>query len=150
MGDLSKNYVINLPKMNAGLVGCRHRLDILEATSPNGAYATSQGLGITGGQSCVSTADYDNSTREVERTFVELRASIDNNGLSSLSTDPRIERVFERLGELEGRVTEEAFSMGSYVFCSLTEVAKWIVTEKVPMAGVFWDLFSFLVCMKPK
>jgi hypothetical protein len=82
----------------------------------------------------------------VERTFVELRASIDNNGSSSLSTDPQIERVLERLGEPEGRVTGEAFSMGSYVFCSRTEVA----TEKVPTAGVFWDLFSVLVCMKPK
>jgi hypothetical protein len=86
----------------------------------------------------------------VERTFVELGASIDNNGSSSLSTDPRIERVLERLGELEGRVTGEAFSMGSYVFCSHMEVAEWIVTKKVPTAGVFWDLFSVLVCMKPK
>jgi hypothetical protein len=40
--------------------------------------------------------------------------------------------------------------MGSYVFCSHTEVAEWIVAEKVPTAGVFWNLFSVLVCMKPK
>jgi hypothetical protein len=35
LGDLSKHYVINLPKMNSGLVGCQQRLDILEGNTGN-------------------------------------------------------------------------------------------------------------------
>jgi hypothetical protein len=150
LGDLSKNYIINLPKMNTGLVGCRQHLDILEGSPPNGFPSMLNGTGGTGGQSYVDKTDFDASKREVERTLVELHSSLAGIDSSSLSTDPRIEKVLERLGELEGRVTGEAFSMGSYVFCSHTEVAEWIVSEKVPTAGVFWDLFSTLVCMKPK
>jgi hypothetical protein len=32
----------------------------------------------------------------------------------------------------------------------MTEVADYLQGQKVPSGGVFWDLFSILVCMKPK
>jgi hypothetical protein len=151
LGDLSKNYFVNLPKMNAGgLVGCRTRLDILEGTGPPSRIsAVVDGFGGIRNQSFVLQADFNDTKRDLETTFVELRNTIAESG-GSASSDPRIGKVLERLGDLEGRVTGEAFSMGSYVFCSCTEVADWIVAEQVPTAGVFWDLFSVLVSMKPK
>jgi hypothetical protein len=32
----------------------------------------------------------------------------------------------------------------------MTKVADWLVAQQVPSGGVFWDLFSVLVSMKPK
>jgi hypothetical protein len=126
------------------------RFDILEGSPPNGIPLMLNGMGGTGSHSYIVKTDFDDTKREVEKMSVELRTSIAGIGSSSFSTDPRIARVLERLGELEGRVTGEAFSLGSKTHSSHTEVAEWIVTEKVPTAGVFWDLFSVLVCMKLK
>ena len=64
--------------------------------------------------------------------------------------DDKVDKTIQRLGEIEGRVTGESYADGGFVFCSMTEVADWLVAQKVPSGGVFWDLFSVLVCMNPK
>jgi hypothetical protein len=84
------------------------------------------------------------------KKFQTVRDAMAMLGVGVGGSNPRLSKALERLGALEGRVIREAFAVGSYVFCLQTEVAKWIVNEKVPSAGVFWDLFSVLVCMKPK
>jgi hypothetical protein len=162
--------------MNTGLVACRTRLDALEnAPSGLGSGAFGSGLGSgasgniglgsapfaglntgggVGGQSYVIQMDINTAKADIEAGFQTLKASMASLGASLGSGggghDPRLTKALERLGDLEGCVTGEAFAMGNYVFCSRTEVAEWIVNKKVPSAGVFWDLFSVLVCMKPK
>ncbi len=59
--------------------------------------------------------------------------------LDILSTE-----ILERLGDLEARSSGEGFASGDHVFNSETSVSKWLVAEKVPNAGCFWDLFSVL------
>jgi hypothetical protein len=44
----------------------------------------------------------------------------------------------------------KSFPKGIFVFCSMTKIGDWLAAKKVPSGDVFWDLFSILVCMKPK
>lgn len=61
------------------------------------------------------------------------------------NNEPRLDKALKCLEELEDWVTAKAFAMGSYVFCSNTEVANWITSQEVPTTGVFWDIFSVVV-----
>jgi hypothetical protein len=76
---------------------------------------------------------------------------IQNGGAGGFGAmEDNTEKVIKCLGEIEGWVTGESYSEGGFVFCLIAEVADWLVGEKVPSVGVFWDLFSVLVSMKPK
>lgn len=131
-------------------------MDALERNLPAlgqvhfGNLGSTAGGGI-GGQSFVIQTDFAISKADVESRLQILSDSVAVLGSGSGGgADPRLTKALERLGDLEGCVTREAFAMGRYVFCSCTEVAEWIVKEKVPSVGVFWDLFNILVCMKLK
>jgi hypothetical protein len=77
LGDLMKNYSLNLPKMNAGLIGVRLRLDMLENNgSSNGLGSGLNLAGGTGNQSYVIQSDINDTKRDLETTFLELRNSI--------------------------------------------------------------------------
>lgn len=41
-------------------------------------------------------------------------------------------------------------NQGEYIFTSEIDVGIWIEKHHVPSIGMFWDIFSVLVCMKPK
>jgi hypothetical protein len=71
-----------------------------------------------------------------------------NGGHAALNS--KVDNAMLRLGEIEGRVTGESYAEGGHEFSSMSEVGDWLVKEKKPSGGVFWDLFSILVCMKPK
>jgi hypothetical protein len=62
----------------------------------------------------------------------------------------KVNKTLKPLGKIEGRATGESFAMNRLTFCSRSEVANWLVAEKVPSCGFFWDLFSVMVSMKPK
>jgi hypothetical protein len=81
--------------------------------------------------------------------FVNTELNKNRNG-GHANLDRKLDKVMLRLGEIEGRVTGESYAESDQVFSSMTEVGDWLVKEKVPSGGVFWDLFSVLVCMKPK
>jgi hypothetical protein len=159
LSRLATSWKANLPKMNEGLVACRGRLDALERNQPAvtsglGAFSSNFGAGLgLEVQSYVIQCDFNDLKRDHDNDIREMKAlisSLGGAGAAGSAPDPRLDRVLERLGELEGRVTGEAFTMGNFVFCSRTEVADWIVATKVPTAEIFWDLFSVLVCMKPE
>jgi hypothetical protein len=64
---------------------------------------------------------------------------------------------FEWLDEMESRVSraearggEEMFELGEYTFGSFEDFGKWVLKEQVPTSGIFWDIFSVLVNMRPK
>jgi hypothetical protein len=52
--------------------------------------------------------------------------------------------------EMEDRLSDTGFKLDEFHFGSKAELRKFIVEEKVATAGLFWDLFSILVVMKPK
>jgi hypothetical protein len=47
-------------------------------------------------------------------------------------------------------VTDFGFELDDFHFGSKAELRKFVVDEKVPSAGLFWDLFSDMVVMEPK
>jgi hypothetical protein len=52
--------------------------------------------------------------------------------------------------EMEDRVTDSGFELDDFHFGSKAELRKFVVDEKVPSCGLFWDLFSVMVVMEPK
>jgi hypothetical protein len=55
-----------------------------------------------------------------------------------------------KLKEMEGRVTDSSFRLNQYAFSSFIEVKTWCEDNSVLTFGIFWDLFSVLVVMRPK
>jgi hypothetical protein len=62
----------------------------------------------------------------------------------------KVDKALKHLGEIEGRVTGESFSMSNQTFCSKSKVADWLISNKVPSCSFFWDILSVMVSMKPK
>jgi hypothetical protein len=128
LDELSKSYILNLPKMNHGLIGsCNRLLDILEArpaglgTVVGGISSVGTSVFGTAGQSYLCQSDFNNTKIDFEIKARNLRDSIAAIGCMGGNDDPRVDKALGHLGELDGRVTrEEAFAMGGYVFCSHT------------------------------
>ena len=74
------------------------------------------------------------------------------NSLRSVGNESEIERLNNRVKEIESRVSGEScnVSNGEYIFTSETDVGLWLEKEEVTSLGLFWDLFSVLVAMSPK
>jgi hypothetical protein len=56
----------------------------------------------------------------------------------------------EKLKEIEDRVTDSSFRLNQFTFSTFFEVKTWCEDKRVETFGVYWDLFSVLVAMKPK
>ena len=87
--------------------------------------------------------DFDKSMADIEDAFKGAKEALQQRGggasvPSGLST--KVDKALKRLGEIEGRVTGESFSMSNQTFCSKNEVIEWLAAEKVPSCGFFWDL----------
>jgi hypothetical protein len=82
--------------------------------------------------------DLDMRIKEVERTGAD----------SCWGEEIKVLRA--GMTEMEDRVPDTGFGLDEFHFESKAELRKFIVKEKVAMAGLFWDLFSILVVMKPK
>jgi hypothetical protein len=70
---------------------------------------------------------------------------------------PKDDRIQEQLNQLSTRVdktevrgSDKAFELDQFSFGSFAEFGKMALDEKIPTAGMFWDLFSVLVSMRPK
>jgi hypothetical protein len=61
-----------------------------------------------------------------------------------------MDEVTGHLSDLEARTSGEGFSTGDHTFNNEDSIMEYLVEEKVPNAGIFWDLFSVLACMSPK
>jgi hypothetical protein len=161
--NLSASYLDTIPKINRNLVTMRSRLGALEETKtpPNpfgsiGIGILSQDLDGNGpgpsiDRSYVLQGDFENTKKEIDEAFAVVTAAIKSSGGGgNADLNIKVEKAMLRLGDIEGRVTGESYAEGGHVFSSMTEVGDWLIKEKVPSGGVFWDLFSVLVCMKPK
>jgi hypothetical protein len=106
------------------------------------------------GGSFVLQSNYDILKDEIDAAFTSVNKSLLNKGGAGGAgvgvLEEKVDKTIQRLGEIKGRVTGESYLNGGFVFCSMTEVADWLEGQKVPSGGVFWDLFSVLVCVKPK
>jgi hypothetical protein len=117
----------------------------------------------SGGATYVPQTEFGNAKQEIQEAFELVRTSIDNleqgatgpgngNGGTGTPVDLQssVDKALKRLGEIEGRATGESFQMHGITFCSRNEVADWLLIEKVPSCGCFWDFFSVMCSMKPK
>jgi hypothetical protein len=107
------------------------------------AQPTREGVGLL--QS--SEARIQDCLRKVKRTVQILEAI----------SGPEDDRIQEQLDQLSTRVDttevrglDEAFELDQFSFGSFAEFGKMALDEKIPTAGMFWDLFSVLVSMRPK
>jgi hypothetical protein len=64
--------------------------------------------------------------------------------------EEKIKALRAGMTEMEDRVSDTGFKFDEFHFGSKAKLRKFIVEEKVSSAGLFWDLFSILVVMKPK
>jgi hypothetical protein len=153
--NMSASYLETIPKINRSLVTVRSRLDTLKygghATAANPFSGIGVGVPVPGPIArgpFVLQSNYESNKQDVNTLFDNINAAMLNGQRSRINT--KVDKAIKRLGEIEGRVTGESYSNGGHVFCSTTEVADWLVVQQVPSGGVFWDLFSVLVSMKPK
>jgi hypothetical protein len=145
-------------KINRRLVTVRTRLNALEyggqAPAANPFSAIDVGVPVPGpirGGPFLLQSDYDTNRQDVDTAFANVNTAMINRGVGSIaSIDTKVDKAIKHLGEIEGHVTGESYSDGGHVFCSMTKVEDWLVAQQVPSRGVFWDLFSVLVSMKPK
>lgn len=98
--ELSKSYVLNLPKMNASLIGCCSRLDILEAR-PTGPLADLSGISSgrthafdTAGQSYVSQSNFNSTKINLKTNLRNLRNLIGAIGGIEGNNEPRLDKGF--------------------------------------------------------
>ena len=78
---------------------------------------------------------------------MDLKSSLRSEG-----NETDLEKLNDRVREIESRVSGESWNInnGDFIFTSETEVGLWLEKEKVDSLGIFWDLFSVLVAMAPK
>jgi hypothetical protein len=61
-----------------------------------------------------------------------------------------LDRLTERMDRADSRGPDESFEMEDFSYNSYIDFRKFLLLEKVPSCGMYWDLFSCLVSMKPK
>jgi hypothetical protein len=160
---MAASYIDTNPKINQILVMMKARLATLESGSPLMKTNPFNGIRIgvppsnkmPPGGSFVPQSDYKILKNEIDTAFTSVNESrLSEGGAGGDGAgvlDRKVDKSIQRLGEIEGSVTGESYSDGGFLmFWSMTEVTDWLLAQKVPSGGVFWDLFSVLVCMKPK
>jgi hypothetical protein len=61
-----------------------------------------------------------------------------------------IDLLGDRMDKTEAKGSEESFEMEGFVYSSYGDFASTVLSEKIPLCGMFWDFFSCLVSMRPK
>ena len=142
--NLSKSYQKNLPKIGSNLQALGEKIRILQSTQPVGNSNPVLNLGSLlggvsrNGESYVLQGDFNKSKAEVEEAFRVIKFALQEQGggaTPSAGLTVKIDKALKRLGEIEGHVTGESFSMSNQTFCSKSEVADWLLEEKVPSCG---------------
>jgi hypothetical protein len=64
--------------------------------------------------------------------------------------DSKLEELGDRLDKAAAKGTDESFLMEQFNFASYGDFANFMLTNKIPSCGMFWDIFSTLVSMRPK
>jgi hypothetical protein len=165
--NLAKSYRENLPTIGSNLNSLGQRILSLETRSqstapPSNAFFTigNPPASSNGGPACVAQTEFDQAKADIHEAFTDVKTAIDSlqqsnpggggSGGFPPGVEQKVDKALKRLGEIEGRATGESFTMNGQSFCSRSEVADWLLVNKVPSCGFFWDLFSVMVSMKPK
>jgi hypothetical protein len=129
------------------LVGVRERVSDLEATNHG-----SQQRGSSGGSANATVDRLLNEMESLRRKVRHMEAG-GRNGIGG-GLDNTIIRQLEllnaRLGDLEWRGSESGFVLNEHTSSSFAELKEWVRDKEIPSCGVYWDLFSAMVCMGPK
>jgi hypothetical protein len=163
LDNLAKSYRENLPTIGVNLNALGKRIQSLEAKGPVSTSSSNSFFNLgsstgggTEGPVCVPQSEFDQAKAEIQDAFTDVKTAIQTleQGSPALGSGSglqgKVDKALKRLGEIEGRATGESFAMNGMTFCSRSEVADWLLAEKVPSCGFFWDLFSVMVSMKPK
>jgi hypothetical protein len=62
----------------------------------------------------------------------------------------KVVELSDRLDKAEAKGSDEYFTMEDFTFGSYGDFAAFILEQKVPTCGMFWNIFSCLVIMRPK
>jgi hypothetical protein len=54
----------------------------------------------------------------------------------------KIEELADRLDKAEAQGSDESFDMEDFTFGSYGDFASFVLTQKLPSCGMFWDIFS--------
>jgi hypothetical protein len=73
-----------------------------------------------------------------------------SSGESNAVLQDQIDNLTLRVDKAEAHGSAESFEMDQFAFGSFAEFLQRVLDEKVPSSGMFWDLFSALVSMRPK
>jgi hypothetical protein len=82
-----------------------------------------------------------------------IRNLSENAPASTMDTQDlgvQIDDLTKRVEKTEARGSDEVFEMDQFLFSLYSDFEQMVFDEKVLMSGVFWDLFSVLVSMRPK
>jgi hypothetical protein len=87
---------------------------------------------------------------ELEVSVKLLENCAPSTGPDTPNLEDQIDALAKRVGKTEARGSEEVFGMDQFIYGSYPDFAQMVLDERVPTSGVFWDLFSVLVSMRPK
>ena len=109
--------------------------------------------GVTFGVGVSGTVDVINLRADHERLKLEVNhlkagATSTQSG-SKAAWRSEIDNLKRKMADLEGS-SGQMFVHKRRIFRTKHDVKHWVVAEQIGSAGMFWDLFSTLVCMKPK
>jgi hypothetical protein len=156
LDKLTAHYRENMPRINKVLLSSKLRLTKLEANPKTAS------RGSSGFQLCVDDEPPDTDMditalrAKFDSTVADLRTEISQQaaGNATGGTRPDLDTVVDefagQISELEARTSGQGFASGDHVFNSKPNVLEYLVAEKVPNEGCFWDLFSVLASMSPK
>jgi hypothetical protein len=66
------------------------------------------------------------------------------------SLQDEVGELTRRVVKAESRGNDESFELYGFAFASFSDCLTMVVLEKIPSSGLFWDLFSALISMRPK
>jgi hypothetical protein len=161
---LSHHYQETMPKINKVLQNSKTQLSKLKSI-PAKTSIEEFGCDIDPAEASyeVHKAWLMSVKTELDQKVSGLRAEISQLGNAVPTPDGRdlgggVQRdldvimgeVTGGLMNLEAQTSGEGFSTGDHMFNSKDSVMEYLVEEKVPNAGIFWDLFSVLATISPK
>jgi hypothetical protein len=62
----------------------------------------------------------------------------------------RMQDLEKRIKRVEAGGTDEGFELDEHAYPTYSDFADFVIRDKLPSSGLYWDLFSVLVNMRPK
>jgi hypothetical protein len=79
-----------------------------------------------------------------------VNESEDSGSQKDESLRDEVGELTQRAIKAESPGNDESFELDGFAFASFSDCSMMVVLEKPPSSGLFWDLFSALISMRPK